>query len=234
MKFEKVSFEQYLKSQKEDREYTLDEIEDIRQEYDDIKLPQRATVGSAGYDFFSPIPFRISTNDEYPQTFKLATGIRVLLDKDKVLECYPRSGHGFKFRLQLDNTVGIIDSDYYYSDNEGHIFAKLTIDSKEDKTLTINKGEAFMQGIIKQFFLSEDDATVDIRNGGFGSTTDLRKFKPQESNFATEYKATWIGGGCVANGETIESVLTNSSGDSTTLTFSKIKIPSRLGSSISR
>ena len=89
-----------------------------------------------------------------------------------------------------------------------------------------------MQGIIKQFFRTEDDESSDMRNGGFGSTTS--KVKSQESNFATEYKTTWAGGGCVYNGETIESVLTNSSGNSTTLTFPKIKIPSRLGSSISR
>ena len=43
-----------------------------------------------------------------------------------VLKCYPRSGLGFKYRLQLNNTVGIIDSDYFYSDNEGHIFSKIT------------------------------------------------------------------------------------------------------------
>ena len=54
-----------------------------------------------------------------------------------VLKCYPRSGLGFKYRLQLNNTVGIIDSDYFYSDNEGHIFAKLTNDSNENKTLII-------------------------------------------------------------------------------------------------
>jgi hypothetical protein len=87
--------------------------------------------------------------------------------------------------------VGIIDSDYYYSDNEGHIFAKLTIDAKESKTLFVNKGEAFMQGIIKQFYLVEDDITTKIRNGGFGSTTNLGNILKEKSNFATEYKSTW-------------------------------------------
>ena len=234
MRFEKVSFEQYLKAQTEGRNYTIDEIEDIRKEYDNIKLPKRATVGSAGYDFFSPIPFRLSTktNGEYPQSIKLPTGIRVLLDNDKVLECYPRGGHGFKFRLQLDNTVGIIDSDYYYSDNEGHIFAKLTIDAKEDKEVTVNVGEAFMQGIIKQFFLTEDDTTLDVRNGGFGSTTNFAKVKITDSDFAKEYKSTWVGGGCVTNGEPFESVLINSCDNITTFAIPKLKIPMRFGTSI--
>lgn len=171
MKFEKVTFKQYLKSFDDYKDFSREEIETIAQEWRDIKLPCRATMGSAGYDFFSPIPFRLSTKEEYPQTIKLATGIKVFLDDNKVLQCYPRSGHGFKYRLQLDNTVGIIDSDYALSDNEGHIFAKLTIDAKENKIIEVKKGEAFMQGIITKFYLTEDDECFDSRNGGFGSTT---------------------------------------------------------------
>ncbi len=53
----------------------------------------------------------------------LPTGIRVRMQNGWVLQCFPRSGLGFKFRLQLNNTVGIIDSDYYGSDNEGISFA---------------------------------------------------------------------------------------------------------------
>ena len=55
------------------------------------------------------------------ETIKIPTGIRVFIEFDWVLNIFPRSGLGFKFRLQMNNTVGIIDSDYFYSDNEGHI-----------------------------------------------------------------------------------------------------------------
>ena len=79
---------------------------------------------------------------------KIPTGIRAEMEEGWVLKLYPRSGLGFKFRLQLNNTVGIIDSDYFYSDNEGHIFAKLTNDSKEGKVVCIEKGTGFMQGIL--------------------------------------------------------------------------------------
>ena len=72
---------------------------------------------------------------------KVPTGIRVFMQENYVLKLYPRSGLGFKYRLQLNNTVGIIDSDYYSSDNEGHIFDKITNDSNEDKVLKIKKGE---------------------------------------------------------------------------------------------
>lgn len=158
-KFEKVSFDQYVNS--------IGGDVDLRTEYNDIKLPKRATTGSAGYDFFSPFDFELAPN----KTIKIPAGIRVLLDKDKFLAIYPRSGLGFKHRMQLDNTVGIVDSDYFGSDNEGHIFIKITNDGREGKTIHINKGEAFAQGIIAQYFVTIDDETNGIRNGGFGSTT---------------------------------------------------------------
>ena len=88
-----------------------------------------------------------------------------------MLKLYPRSGLGFKYRLQLNNTVGIIDSDYFGSDNEGHIMAKITNDSREGKTLEINAGMGFMQGIFLEYGITVDDDASDIRNGGFGSTT---------------------------------------------------------------
>ena len=135
--------------------------------YDALKLPVRATAGSAGYDFFSPVTFSLAPGE----TIKIPTGIRAEIAEGWVLQCYPRSGLGFKYRLQLNNTVGIIDSDYYFSDNEGHIFAKLTNDGKEGKTLTIEAGQGFMQGIFMPFGITEDDAATAVRNGGFGSTT---------------------------------------------------------------
>jgi dUTP pyrophosphatase len=105
------------------------------------------------------------------ETIKIPTGIRVKIEPNYVLKLYPRSGLGFKFRLQLNNTVGIIDSDYYYSDNEGHIFAKITNDTNEGRTIEIKKGTGFMQGIFVEYAITFDDDVTDIRNGGFGSTT---------------------------------------------------------------
>lgn len=162
-KFEKVSFEQYKEAKENINEYSE---EDIRTEYEKIKLPKRATVGSAGYDIFSPFDFILKAG----KTIKFPTGIRVLLDSDKFLAIYPRSGLGFKFRVQLDNTVGIIDSDYSQSDNEGQMYIKLTNDSREGKLVEIKAGEAIAQSIITQFFKTDDDSTDGIRNGGFGST----------------------------------------------------------------
>ena len=133
----------------------------------DIQLPKRGDSRSAGYDFYAPDTFVL----EPGKTVKIPTGIRVEMEDGWVLKCYPRSGLGFKYRLQLNNTVGIIDSDYFYSDNEGHIFAKLTNDSNEGKTLEIAKGTGFMQGIFVEYGITVDDDTDEVRNGGFGSTT---------------------------------------------------------------
>ncbi len=164
-KFEKVSLEQFREGWT-DTFGPADEgvIEGI---YAQIRLPRRVTVGSAGYDFFAPADFTLAPGE----TVKIPTGIRVWMEPEWVLKCYPRSGLGFKYRLQLNNTVGIIDSDYYYSDNEGHIFAKLTNDTNEGKTVEISAGSGFMQGIFVEYGITVDDDAVEIRNGGFGSTT---------------------------------------------------------------
>jgi len=93
------------------------------------------------------------------------------MEENWVLHIYPRSGLGFKYRLQLNNTVGIIDSDYFNSDNEGHMFIKLTNASNEGKTLEVAKGSGFAQGIFLEDGITVEDSAEGVRNGGFGSTT---------------------------------------------------------------
>ena len=164
-KFHKVSYEQF----KEGIEGVLNPWEfgiDVEELYDSIKLPQRATSGSAGYDFYSPFGIVLAPG----KTIKVPTGIRVSMEDGWVLKLYPRSGFGFKYRLQLDNTVGIIDSDYFYSDNEGHIFIKITNDTRDNRTLHISPGTAFAQGIFLEYGITVDDNATATRNGGFGST----------------------------------------------------------------
>jgi dUTP pyrophosphatase len=154
-KFEKISEKQFKK-----------DVGDFPSVYNAIKLPKRATKRSAGNDFFAPHTIILDPGI----TAKIPTGIRVSLDDDKVLVVVPRSSLGFKYRLQLDNTLGVIDADYYDSDNEGHIWLKITNDSKDGKQLVIKQGEAFAQGIILQYFKTDDDDADGVRNGGFGST----------------------------------------------------------------
>lgn len=158
IQFKKVSYKQFENDCKKLGINCNKEI------YDNIKLPTRGSIGSAGYDFYSPIPFEL--NKENNQ-ITIPTGIRVIMPKGVVLMIYPRSGLGFKTGMFLVNTVGVIDSDYSGSANEGHIMAKLGLGFKD---LNVQSGERFMQGIFTPYFITDDDATESTRNGGFGST----------------------------------------------------------------
>ena len=164
-KFEKVSYEQFKKDYIDC--FNEESDEKIKEIYDNIKLPKRATKGSAGYDFYSPITFTLKPCE----TIKIPTGIRVKIEDGWFLANFPRSGLGFKYRLQLNNTVGIIDADYYNALNEGHIMSKLTNDSKENKEVLITAGSGFTQGTFLPFGITVDDESDEIRTGGFGSTS---------------------------------------------------------------
>ena len=127
-------------------------------------LPRRATAGSAGYDFVSPLAFRLAPGEG----IRISTGVRARIESGWVLMLFPRSGLGFKYRLQLNNTVGIVDADYFNARNEGHIFIKLT--NAGDRTLSVEAGEAFAQGVFLPHGLTVDDDASGERVGGFGST----------------------------------------------------------------
>ena len=128
------------------------------------ELPARATRGSAGYDFHSPLNFELRPGE----TLRIPTGVRARICDGWALFLFPRSGLGFKYRLQLNNTEGIVDADYYGAANEGHIFIKLT--NAGERPLSVRAGEAFAQGILLPHGITEDDAAEGVRTGGFGST----------------------------------------------------------------
>lgn len=159
--FEKVSLNQFiLDSKNNDLNFNFEVS------YNNIKLPKRATINSAGYDFYLPFDVTLKPG----QTITIPTGIRCQMNEEFVLQIFPRSSLGFKYRLQLDNTVGIIDSDYYYAKNEGHIMIKITNLSLNDKTLDLKTGDAFVQGLFIVYGKTNDDDTTEVRYGGFGST----------------------------------------------------------------
>ena len=162
--FEKVSLDRFYEDYSNVFDFTESEILEA---YKNVKIPQRATMGSAGYDFVSPHSFVLRPGE----TITIPSGIRCRITYSGwMLAMFPRSGLGFGFRLQLDNTVGIIDSDYYLSDNEGHIWIKLTNDSKLNKTVHIPAGKAICQGIFIPYGITMTDNAAGARNGGFGST----------------------------------------------------------------
>lgn len=175
-KFEKVSYDQFKKDMiSANKLYqavsmTEEQLnEEITEMYKSIKLPKRSTIGSAGYDFCAPFNFSLYCG--YYNTILIPTGIRVKIDEGWFLALYPRSGSGFKYGIRLANTCGIIDSDYYNADNEGHIMIKLVRDNIINKApYIVEAGQAFVQGIFMPYGITEDDEVNGIRTGGFGST----------------------------------------------------------------
>lgn len=182
-KFEKVSKEEFAKHFDPDAiAKAPDKFDEV---YNNIKLPKRATVGSAGYDFFLPVPIiNLGPGD----SMIVPTGIKVSIEPGWALFAMPKSGLGFKYRLQLDNTIGLIDSDYYNNEkNEGHILFRITNDLKESRSLAFNRitnkpefipesiinmepGKGFVQGVFLPYGVAEEELVEGVRTGGFGST----------------------------------------------------------------
>ena len=173
--FEKVSYEQFkndflqslVVTEKTTTVEEMEKLEDtIHEVYDAIKLPTRATTGSAGYDFSSPMDITLLSD----KVVTIPTGVRCHIEEGWTLQLYPRSGHGFKWGLALANTVGIIDSDYYNAKNEGHIIIKLTNESILSRSVSLDKGTAICQGVFVPFGITINDEVSTVRQGGFGST----------------------------------------------------------------
>ena len=171
-KFEKVSFEQFEKDYRDCftpndfDEFDEEEMtsEEIRKIWEAIELPKRSTKDSAGYDFVTPVPIALLPNKRE----KIPTGIRCRIDKGWILKLYVRSNVGFKYEVVLTNGTGIIDSDYFYADNEGHIFVKLRNDG--ERNYIAKAGERFVQGVFVEFGITVDDDATGERKGGIGST----------------------------------------------------------------
>lgn len=164
VKFAKVSFKQFKKDVL-DCGFKFEEGE-LKAFYEAIKLPKRATTGSAGYDFYAPFDLVI----EKGKTLKFPTGIKCLMDDGVVLTLFPRSGLGFKYGMQLYNTTGIVDADYCLAKNEGHIHAKFHFLNESLEELIVKQGDGYMQGILLPFIKTVDDEADGVRVGGFGST----------------------------------------------------------------
>lgn len=131
---------------------------------EEIPLPRRATAGSAGYDFVSPLEVTVPPGG----TALIPTGIRAEMEEGWVLLLFPRSSLGFRHSLRLANTAGVIDSDYAFAKNEGHIMVKLRNPLPEP--VTIGRGDRFCQGIFLPYGTAEEEDVLAKRSGGIGST----------------------------------------------------------------
>lgn len=155
------------------RESDLKDIyfEKVSRIKEDIKLPERSTAGSAGYDFFAIKDVEIEPFSENHKPIMIATGVKIKLPPSIYLMLANRSSNPGKLDLVMPGSIGVIDSDYYNNpDNEGEVF--FSFYNVGDQTRVIKKGERLGQGIIMPFIKAANDNAVGSRNGGFGSTGD--------------------------------------------------------------
>lgn len=148
--FEKISFEQFKKDVKDDRNL-----------YESYSLPKRDSKRTAGYDIYLLEDLEIKPGE----IKKLPTGLKSYFDDDEVLLLVVRSSMGFKYNIRLCNQVGVIDADYYNNqDNEGHMWIK--IQNESDEVHKFSRGEAIVQGIFVKYLAtdSDEDMKMDRRS----------------------------------------------------------------------
>lgn len=157
---------------------------EVVSKYKDVKLPERSTANSAGYDFFAIEDIILKAKE----TTLIPTGIKATFPNDEVLMLFNRSSNGIKKNLIIPNSVGIIDADYFNNEtNEGEI--SFAFYNANDADYQIHKGDKLGQGIFVKFGITDDDNASGKRSGGFGST-DIEKSKPSrkiESGKAVAY-----------------------------------------------
>jgi dUTP pyrophosphatase len=174
-KFEKVPFDRWSSDVYWDAAWSFEQPEfiappfpDKEQElyYDAIRLPERSTKGSAGYDFFAPFDFTIKPG----QAVEISTGIRARIEDGWCLVLLPKSGIGSRYFVRFANTVCLIDSDYYGSAyTGGQIKATMRVEQDREE-LSFKRGDKMFQGVFLPFGITEDDDADGIREGGHGST----------------------------------------------------------------
>lgn len=162
--FEKVSFEQFKKDWI-DKFGNMRDDEEILRIYNNVKIPKRATKGSAGHDISIPFPIAVAPTD----TLMIPTGLRCKMNEDYVMLVFIRSSTGIKKRLQLVNQTGVIDSDYYNADNEGHLFVCLKNEGND--VVQFLSGDNIVQAVFLPFGVADTEEITEARIGGIGSTT---------------------------------------------------------------
>lgn len=130
-----------------------------------IKMPQRATKHSAGYDFYSPIDIIIPPC----QTQMIWTDIKAQFNENEVLLLCVTSSMGKK-GISLGNNIGVIDCDYYGNENnDGNLGFMLY--NRTDTPYEIKAGDKIGQGIFTTFLTVDNEVEITTeRKGGFGST----------------------------------------------------------------
>ena len=166
MRFERVSLSAFMDDVRKHYSESM-RAEDIMAAWNDIKIPERKTKYSAGYDICCPLDISIGPHSK----IVVPTGIRAVFATEEMeswhLQMYVRSSVGNK-GLVLASNVAVIDSDYALSPNEGDIMMPML--NVSDEVIEINSGDRICQGVFTLHGLVTNDKAENVRKGGMGST----------------------------------------------------------------
>ncbi len=130
-----------------------------------MKLPERSTKKSAGYDFFAMEDVVCKSHE----ITMIPTGVKAKMEDNETLLLFNRSSNPKKKGLIILNGVGVVDADYYgNAENDGEI-AGLFYNMREEE-VEIKAGDKIMQGIFVKYEKADDDEAEGERTGGWGST----------------------------------------------------------------
>ncbi len=133
------------------------------------KLPEYATVGSAGMDLMANLPeFEIPLTLMPMEQKIIPTGVYVELPEGTFGMITPRSGLAAKYSISITNSPGVIDETY-----RGEI--KVILINLGDKPFDVNHGDRIAQMLLMKYEIIDFEETDDLSKtergeGGFGHT----------------------------------------------------------------
>ena len=127
-------------------------------------MPIRSTKGAGAFDIYMPEDGNVFG----PNPTVVNLGFAAEIPENHVALLLPRSGTGFKYGVELNNTCGVLDSDF-----RGEW--KASIKTKNGENFSWKAGERILQFMIVPVALVELELTdslsdTDRGSGGFGST----------------------------------------------------------------
>lgn len=132
--------------------------------HENFRMPTKGTQGAGAYDIY--MPEAGSASDHSPT--RVSLGFAAEVPEGYVAMIFPRSGVGAKHGLELNNTCGIIDSDY-----RGEWIA--TLKTKHFPAFKWEAGDRILQYLLVPVLDSPPERVHTLTptfrgNAGFGST----------------------------------------------------------------
>ena len=166
MRFEKVSYSAFADDVR--KWYRPIKPEELFDRWNGIRLPERKTKYSCGYDLETPLDIVLAPHT----SIVIPTGIRVVFSEEERetwhLKLYARSSVGIKDQVVITNGTGLVDSDFSDSENEGDMLIALT--NMSDEVRKYKAGNRVCQAVFEIYGITSDDKASGQRKSGVGST----------------------------------------------------------------